>query len=94
MRSAAIPVNTISRTKPTDLACWSIDLALPRRLPLGAARNVELRVETFNLLNRFNWGNPGPPLGSAGNANIVNFDAGNFGQIATQAGTPRVGQGN
>jgi len=25
-----------------------------------------------------------------GNANTANFDAGNFGQIITQAGTPRI----
>jgi hypothetical protein len=73
-------------------AYWSIDLALSRRIPIGAARNMELRVETFNLLNHFNWGNPGPPLGGGGNANTVNFDAGNFGQVTTQAGTPRIFQ--
>ena len=71
-------------------AYWSIDLALTRRIPLGATNNLELRLETFNLLNHFNWGNPGPPLGGGGNANTVNFDAGNFGQIITQAGTPRI----
>jgi hypothetical protein len=71
---------------------WSIDFALSRRIPLGATQNVELRVETFNLLNHFNWGNPGPPLGGGGNVNTVNRDAGNFGQITTQAGTPRIFQ--
>jgi len=73
-------------------AYWTIDLALSRRIPLGVAHNLELRVETFNLLNHFNWGNPGPPLGGGGNANTVNLDAGNFGQILTQAGTPRIFQ--
>ena len=71
-------------------AYWSIDLALARKISFGAAREMELRLETFNLLNHFNWGNPGPPLGGGGNANTVNFDAGNFGQIITQAGTPRI----
>jgi hypothetical protein len=66
--------------------------AVSRRIPLGPAPNVELRVETFNLLNHFNWANPGPPLGGGGNANTANFDAGNFGQITTQAGTPRIFQ--
>ncbi|MET0214010.1 MAG: carboxypeptidase regulatory-like domain-containing protein, partial [Vicinamibacterales bacterium] len=32
-------------------AYWTIDLALSRRIPLGVAQNLELRVETFNLLN-------------------------------------------
>lgn len=67
---------------------WSIDLALSRRVPLGTTQYLELRVETFNLLNHFNWGNPGPLLGTT--ARTVNFDAGNFGQITTQAGSPRV----
>jgi hypothetical protein len=58
---------------------WSIDLSLARNISLGAARVLELRVETFNLLNRFNWGDP-----------TVNFDAANFGRIQTQAGSPRV----
>ena len=73
-------------------AYWTIDLALSRRIPLGVAQNLELRVETFNLLNHFNWGNPGPPIGGGGNTNTVNLDAGNFGQILTQAGTPRIFQ--
>ena len=60
-------------------AYWSIDLALARRISFGAAREIELRLETFNLLNHFNWGNP-----------TLNFDAADFGRIRTQTGTPRV----
>jgi hypothetical protein len=40
---------------------------------------VELRLETFNLLNNFNWGNP-----------ITNLRAGNFGRIQTAIGDPRI----
>jgi hypothetical protein len=43
-------------------------------------------VETFNLLNHFNWGNPS----TTATGTTANFDAGNFGQILTQAGTPRI----
>ena len=85
-------LGTHKRNSIEGPAYWSTDLALSRRIPLGAAQNMELRVETFNLLNHFNWGNPGPPLGGGGNANTVNLDAGNFGQITTQAGTPRIFQ--
>ena len=60
-------------------AYWSIDLALARRISFGAAREIELRLETFNLLNHFNWGNP-----------TLNFDAANFGRIRTQSGSPRI----
>jgi len=84
-------LGTHKRNSIEGPAYWSIDLAVSRRIPLGAAQNVELRLETFNLLNHFNWGNPGPLLGTNGlNAYAVNFDAGNFGQITTQAGTPRI----
>jgi hypothetical protein len=38
-----------------------------------------LRLETFKLLNNFNWGNP-----------VVNLTSGTFGRILTQAGTPRI----
>ena len=38
-------------------------------------------LETFNLLNHFNWGDP-----------QVNFNAGTFGRITTQAGAPRIMQ--
>jgi hypothetical protein len=58
---------------------WNIDLALARELTLRPNARIELRLETFNLLNHFNWGDP-----------TVNFDAANFGRIQTQAGIPRV----
>jgi hypothetical protein len=60
-------------------AYWNIDLALARELSLGSTETVELRLETFNVLNHFNRVNP-----------TVNFDAANFGRIQTQTGTPRV----
>ena len=47
----------------------------------GPQQNVELRFEVFNLLNNFNWGDP-----------VTNLDAGNFGQIISQAGDPRIMQ--
>ncbi|MBM3818268.1 MAG: TonB-dependent receptor [Acidimicrobiia bacterium] len=62
-------------------AFWTIDLSLAKLINFGTAQNIELRVETFNLLNHFNWGNPG-----------TNLAAGTFGRIQTQAGTPRIMQ--
>jgi hypothetical protein len=58
-------------------AFWTIDLALAKLIAFGAAQNLELRVETFNLLNHFNWGNPG-----------TNFNAATFGRVQSLAGTP------
>jgi hypothetical protein len=62
-------------------AFWTIDLALSRLVSFGAAQSVELRLEAFNLLNHFNWGNPG-----------TNLNAGTFGRIQTQQGSPRIMQ--
>ena len=62
-------------------AYWNVDLAMSRHIGIGTGRTLELRAEAFNLLNHFNWGNPG-----------TNFGAGTFGRIQTQAGAPRVMQ--
>jgi hypothetical protein len=60
---------------------WKIDVAVSRLFALGGARNLEARVEAFNVTNNFNWGNP-----------ITNFSSGNFGRIQTQAGDSRIMQ--
>jgi hypothetical protein len=48
-------------------------------VPVASTHSLELRVEVFNLLNNFNWGNPN-----------LNFTAGTFGRITTIAGDPRI----
>ena len=60
---------------------WTIDLAISRLLSLAETRNVEFRVEAFNLLNNFNWGNP-----------VSNYDQATFGKIQSIAGSPRIMQ--
>jgi hypothetical protein len=60
---------------------WTMDLALSRLLPFSDTRNVELRLEAFNLLNNFNWGNP-----------VTVYDQATFGRIQTMAGNPRIMQ--
>ena len=59
---------------------WNINLGVSRLIYAGV-HQVEFRVEAFNLFNNFNWGNP-----------QTNFDRGNFGQIQSQAGDPRIMQ--
>jgi len=56
---------------------WAIDLALSRLVTFGAAQTIEVRIEAFNVLNNFNWGNPG-----------TNLNAATFGRITSLAGTP------
>jgi hypothetical protein len=58
---------------------WKIDLAVSRLFTFSTSQNVEIRMEAFNLLNNFNWGNP-----------TVNFSSGNFGRIQSAAGDPRI----
>jgi hypothetical protein len=58
---------------------WTVDVALSRLVPVGGTRNIELRIEAFNLLNNFNWGNP-----------VTTLDTPTFGQIQSQAGDPRI----
>ncbi len=60
---------------------WEINLAVSRLLRFAATQNLELRVEAFNLLNNFNWGDP-----------QVNHSSPLFGRITTQTGAPRVMQ--
>ncbi|NOT26462.1 MAG: hypothetical protein HOP16_10215, partial [Acidobacteria bacterium] len=60
---------------------WTMDLAISRLLPFSDTRNVELRLEAFNLLNNFNWGNP-----------VIVYDQATFGKIQTMAGSPRIMQ--
>ena len=45
----------------------NVDLAVMRRVPVGATRDVEARVEIFNLLNTAQFGQP---LGVRGAANF------------------------
>jgi hypothetical protein len=60
---------------------WEINLALSRLVRFTDIRTLELRIEAFNLLNNFNWGDP-----------VTNFNSGAFGRITTQAGAPRIMQ--
>jgi hypothetical protein len=53
-----------------------IDLSISKLVPFGTQR-IELRIETFNLFNTFNWGDP-----------VANFNSATFGRITTQAETP------
>ena len=54
-------------------------MAISKLVSIVGAQRLELRLETFNLFNTFNWGDP-----------AVNLNAANFGRITTQAGDPRI----
>ena len=57
---------------------WNgVNLGLRRLISLTGTQTIELRIESFNLLNSFSWGNP-----------TTNLSSGQFGRITTQAGRP------
>ena len=71
-------LGNLTRNALVGPAYWNIDIGISRAIPMGT-RRVELRVESFNVLNHFNWGNP-----------QTNFNSGQFGRITDQAGAPRI----
>jgi hypothetical protein len=76
----AFTLGSASRNPVRGPSYRNVDLALMRRVPLGAARGVEVRAEVFNLLNTPNLGAPNGTAGTAA-----------FGTITT-AFDPRVVQ--
>ncbi len=73
-------IGSASRNPVRGPSYRDVDLALMRRIPIGADKQIELRAEAFNLLNT-------PPLG----APAAVLGAANFGSILS-AGDPRVVQ--
>jgi len=73
-------IGSASRNPVRGPSYRDVDLALMRRVSVGADKQIELRAEVFNLLNTPPLGAPGAVLGAA-----------NFGAILS-AGDPRVVQ--
>jgi hypothetical protein len=69
-------------------AFWQIDAAFSRLIDLGSTRNLELRIEAFNLTNHFNWGNPTTTATSG----VATLTSSNFGRITTNGGYQRIMQ--
>jgi hypothetical protein len=82
-------LGNVRRNSLRGPAFWSMDLALSKFLAFNADRQVEFRVEAFNLLNTFNWG---APISSTGARTDASLSSGSFGRITSMAGTPRVMQ--
>jgi hypothetical protein len=73
-------IGSASRNPVRGPSYRNVDVALARRVGVGAGQSIEIRAEAFNVLNT-------PPLGAP---NAV-LGAANFGTITT-AGDPRVVQ--
>jgi hypothetical protein len=60
---------------------WTVDIALSRNFAIGDGKHIEARVESFNLFNHVNLGNPNTTFGNP-----------NFAKITSTAGGPRIMQ--
>jgi outer membrane receptor protein involved in Fe transport len=78
----------LKRNELTGPSYWNVDLAISRRIGVLGPQALELRLEAFNLLNTFNWGDPASGENAGGT--VANFNSGTFGRITTQAGDPRI----
>ncbi|NOT25085.1 MAG: TonB-dependent receptor [Acidobacteria bacterium] len=76
---AAGTVGNATRNVAVGPRYWQVDLAISKLVSSIGTQRLELRLETFNLFNTFNWGDP-----------ATNLNAANFGRITTQAGAPRI----
>jgi hypothetical protein len=83
----ARPANGTLGTMPRNIvrgpASKNLDLALTRAFRFSSARYIEVRIESFNAFNWFEWGQPNTAINAA-----------TFGQITTTSTTvpPRVMQ--
>ena len=75
-------LGNLSRNSVVGPNFWNVDLAVSKLVAVRSTQRLELRLESFNLLNHFNWADP--------IATNLNFNAGTFGRITTQAGAPRI----
>jgi outer membrane receptor protein involved in Fe transport len=78
----AAPVNAFGNSPRSLLRApsfWNVDLSLQKNVLLGGSKQLQLRVEAFNVFNVINDGNP--------NVDITNA---NFGRITSMASRPRM----
>jgi hypothetical protein len=57
---------------------WNVDLGLQKNIPAGKGREVQVRLEAFNVFNHINDGNP-----------TVDMTNANFGRITGMSSRPR-----
>jgi outer membrane receptor protein involved in Fe transport len=75
------PVNAFGNSPRSVLrapAFWNVDLALQKNVPIGKNKEVQVRLEAFNVFNHINEGTPNTEVGNA-----------NFGKITSMSSRPR-----
>ena len=78
----AAPVNAFGDSGRNILRApgyWTVDMGLQKNIPFGNTRNLQIRVEAFNVFNHINLGNPGVALNAPAS----------FGKITSMSGRPR-----
>lgn len=60
---------------------WALDMTLAKNFALPQSRNLQLRVEFFNVLNKEQWANPNVNMNSADFGRIVNASGNRTGQV-------------
>jgi hypothetical protein len=80
----AVPVNQFGDARRSSLrgpGFWNVDLGLQKNISIGGRREVQVRVEAFNVFNHINW---------ALTNNFAAIDnAATAGKITSMAGRPR-----
>jgi hypothetical protein len=86
VQAFAVPINEFGNAKRNSLrgpGYWNVDLGLQRNVSIGHSRELQLRVEAFNVFNHINWS-----LGT--NNNIATIDnPATAGKITSMFGRPR-----
>lgn len=59
-------------------AVFNTDFSLFKNIPIGAgeSKQIQFRVESFNLFNDMNWGIPGTTIGSGGSGQVTSLAGG------------------
>jgi hypothetical protein len=99
-RAAAIgtDIGDVGRNVLRGLAQSNVDFSMIKRFPIGESRNLEFRVEFFNLFNHVNFANPTsnfnavPATSISPNTGQIIGDAGDFGRITATSSNPRLVQ--
>jgi hypothetical protein len=80
----AVPVNQFGDVERNSLrgpGYWNVDLGLQKNIPLGGTRELQVRIEAFNVFNHINW---------ALTNNFAAIDnAATAGKVTSMAGRPR-----
>jgi hypothetical protein len=87
---AAGRVGDLGRNTLIGPGLATVDLSLTKNNPVGEGKNVQVRIEAFNILNRSNFGVPQRNIFSLGST-VPRADAGRITQTSTTARQLQVG---